>query len=167
MATAFTARAVDFLALQYLPKIERCLDRLTDEQLWWRPNQESNSVGNLVLHLCGNATQWIISGLGGAPDNRTRDAEFSQTEPIPRNELLTLLRSTVAQVEEVLTNLAPDTLLEKRLIQGVHVDVLQAVFHVTEHFSMHTGQIILLTKLLTGKDLSFYDFSAGVPAHRW
>jgi len=167
VAKAFTTYAADFLVGQYLPKIERCLEKLSDEQLWWRPNQESNSIGNLVLHLCGNARQWIVSGLGGAADERHRDAEFSQTEPIPGSELLTLLRNTVGQVEEVLTNLNPETLNEKRLIQGVQVDGLQAVFHVTEHFSMHTGQIILLTKLLTARDLSFYDFSTGVPAHRW
>lgn len=164
---AFTTQAADYLVGQYLPKIERCLESLSDEQLWWRLNHETNCIGNLVLHLCGNARQWIVSGLGGTPDNRIREAEFSQTEPLPRGELLALLHSTVAQVEGVLTNLNPDTLLEKRLIQGVQVDVLEAVFHVTEHFSMHTGQIILLTKLLTGKDLGFYDFSTGVPAHRW
>jgi uncharacterized damage-inducible protein DinB len=158
---------VDFLVRQYLPKIERCLAELSDEQVWWRPNQASNSIGNLVLHLCGNARQWIIAGLGGAPDTRTRDAEFSQTEAIPRNELLALLRSTVAHVEEVLNTLNPDILLEPRLIQGVEIDVLRAVFHVTEHFSTHTGQIVLLTKLLSNKDLGFYDFSTGVPMHRW
>ena len=164
---AFIAQAVDFLVHQYLPKIEHCLAELNDEQLWWRPNQASNSIGNLVLHLCGNARQWIIAGLGGAPDTRTRDAEFSQTEAIPRNELLAHLRSTVAQVEGVLNTLDPDILLERRLIQGVQVNVLKAVFHVTEHFSMHTGQIVLLTKLLNNKDLGFYDFSTGVPVHHW
>ena len=167
IAGAFVAQAVDFLARQYLPKIEHCLAGLSDEQIWSRPNQASNSIGNLVLHLCGNARQWIVAGVGGAPDTRTRDAEFSQTQTIPKNELGALLRSTVAQVEAVLSTLDPDLLLEPRLIQGVQVNVLQAVFHVTEHFSMHTGQIVLLTKLLRNKDLGFYDFSTGVPVHRW
>jgi uncharacterized damage-inducible protein DinB len=164
---AFTAQAVDFLVGHYLPKIERCLENLNDEQIWWRPNQASNSIGNLVLHLCGNATQWIVAGLGGASDTRTRDVEFSQTGAIPRNELIDCLQSTVARVEAVLNTLDPATILEQRFIQGKQVEVLSAVFHVTEHFSMHTGQIILLTKMLTNQDLAFYDFSTGVPVHRW
>jgi uncharacterized damage-inducible protein DinB len=150
-----------------LPKIERCLERLTDEQVWWRPNSESNSIGNLTLHLCGNARQWIISGLGNERDQRTRDQEFSQTEIIPREKLIELLRGTLAEVESVLDGLNPKSLLESRMIQGRSVDVVQAIYHVTEHFSMHTGQIILMTKFLTYKDLGFYDFSSGVPQHRW
>jgi len=150
-----------------LPKIERCLERLTDEQVWWRPNSESNSIGNLTLHLCGNARQWIISGLGNERDHRTRDQEFSQTEIIPREKLIELLRGTLAEVESVLDGLNPKSLLGSRMIQGCSVDVVQAIYHVTEHFSMHTGQIILMTKILTYKDLGFYDFSSGVPQHRW
>lgn len=163
----FISCAREFLVEEYLPKIERCLERLTDEQIWWRPNEESNSIGNLVLHLCGNARQWIVSGVGGAPDGRERDAEFARRDVIERGELLTLLRTTLRDVEGVLKTLTPETLLARRAIQGSDVDVLEAVFHVTEHFSMHTGQIILQTKLLTGTDLRFYGFEAGAPVHRW
>jgi uncharacterized damage-inducible protein DinB len=166
-AKRFIACAREFLVQEYLPKIERCLERLTDKQIWWRPNEESNSIGNLVLHLCGNARQWIVSGVGGASDKRERDAEFAQREAIERGELLALLRTTLGEVDRVLENLAPDTLLERRAIQGSDVDVLEAVFHVTEHFSMHTGQIIMMTKMLTSTDLSFYDFENGEPVHRW
>ena len=151
----------------YLPKIERCLERLTDEQIWWRPNEESNSIGNLVLHLCGNARQWIVSGVGGEADRRQRDAEFAQRELVPRDQLLSLLHSTLADVARVLRGLDPATLLERRTIQSSDVDLLEAIFHVTEHFSMHTGQIIMLTKLLTATDLRFYDFDADAPVERW
>ncbi len=164
---AFIGCALDFLLGEYLPKIERCLERLTDEQIWWRPNSESNSIGNLLLHLCGNARQWVIAGVGLHPDARTRDEEFARTEPIDRDQLLNLLRSTLAEVETVLSTFDPATVLEKRKIQGNEVDVLEAVFHVTEHFSMHTGQVILLTKMLVQKDLQFYDFSTGAPVQRW
>src|SRR5829696_6603486 len=157
ISRAFIARASAFLLGDYLPKIERCLEKLTDEQIWWRANEESNSIGNLILHLCGNARQWIVCGVGSQPDMRNRDAEFEQRDAIAREELLTLLRATVADVEKTLHTLDPATLLERRQIQGHNVDVLEAVFHVTEHFSMHTGQIILLTKLLTASDLRFYD----------
>ena len=151
----------------YLPKIERCLEKLTDDQIWWRANEESNSIGNLILHLCGNARQWIISGVGAQPDARDRDAEFAQREIISRTELLTLLRSTLSEVESTLLNLNPSLLLERRKIQGNDVEILEAIFHVTEHFSMHTGQIIMLTKMMTSSDLRFYEFEDDVPVHRW
>ena len=164
---AFVHRALEYLLGHYLPKIERCLEKLTDEQIWWRANEESNSIGNLILHLCGNARQWIVSGVGGQPDARVRDAEFEQREVISRDELLTLLRSTLAEVETTLRTLDPSLLLDRRNIQGHNVDILEAIFHVTEHFSMHTGQIIMLTKMLTATDLRFYDFDAGAPVDRW
>ena len=167
VSRAFIDRAVAFLTDDYLPKIERCLEKLNDDQIWWRSNAESNSIGNLVLHLCGNARQWIVCGLGSAPDNRVRDAEFARRDVIPRAELLQLLRTTLADVESTLRDLDPSGLLEKRTIQGSDVDVLEAIFHVTEHFSMHTGQIIMLTKMLTAADLRFYDFEAGAPVERW
>jgi uncharacterized damage-inducible protein DinB len=157
----------------YLPKIERCLEQLTDEQIWWRPNEESNSIGNLVLHLCGNARQWIVSGVGGEPYARHRDAEFAQRDVIARSELIDLLRGTLADVDRVLSKVSAETetnpqlLLDRRTIQSSEVDLLEAIFHVTEHFSMHSGQIFLLTKLLTATDLRFYDFEAGAPVHTW
>ena len=159
--------ALELLLEDYLPKIERCLERLTDEQIWWRANEESNSIGNLVLHLCGNARQWIVSGLGGETDRRQRDEEFARREVIARDELLDVLRSTLRDVARVLRSLDPATLLERRSIQGSDVDVLQAIFHVTEHFSMHAGQIIMLTKMLTSTDLRFYDFEAGESLETW
>ena len=160
---AFIDHALHFLLRDYLPKIERCLEKLTGEQIWWRANEESNSIGNLILHLCGNARQWIVSGIGSQPDARVRDAEFAQREVISRDELLNSLRSTLSDVEAVLRALDPPILLERRKIQGNDVEILEAIFHVTEHFSMHAGQIFLLTKLLTATDLRFYDFEAGAP----
>ena len=164
---AFISHATQFLLGDYLPKIERCLEKLTDEQIWWRANEESNSIGNLILHLCGNAGQWIVCGLGAEPDNRDRDAEFAQRKTIPRGELVTLLRSTLTEVHNTLRNLDPSLLLEHRKIQGNDVEILEAIFHVTEHFSMHAGQIFLLTKLLTATDLRFYEFDTGTPVQRW
>lgn len=167
VARAFIDQAADFLQDEYLPKIERCLEKLTDEQIWWRANEESNSIGNLILHLCGNARQWIICGVGSQPDARVRDAEFQQREVISRAELLTLLRSTLSEIDTILRALDASAVLERRHIQGHDVDVLHAIFHVTEHFSMHTGQIIVLTKMLTASNLRFYDFKDGAPVHNW
>lgn len=167
IAEAFLTRASQYLSGDYLPKIERCLEKLSDDQIWWRANEESNSIGNLILHLCGNARQWIVCGVGSAPDARNRDAEFEQRDLIPRDELVTLLRSTLSDVQTTLQSVAPSTLLEYRKIQGNDVDILEAIFHVTEHFSMHAGQIFLLTKILTGRDLRFYEFENDAPVQRW
>lgn len=151
----------------YLPKIERCVARLGDDEVWWRRGEESNSIGNLLLHLSGNVRQWIVSGVGGAQDTRTRQSEFDERTRIPRAELLERLRQTLQEADAVLENLRPDVVLERRVFQGTEESILDAVFHVVEHFSMHTGQIILLTKMLTENDLRFYDFSTGVPRADW
>ena len=166
-AQAFVNQARYFLHKEYLPKIEHCLKQLTDEQIWWRANEESNSIGNLLLHLCGNARQWIVAGLGGEEDFRQRDSEFNERRAIPRAELLTRLKSTLRKVDATLAQFDESRLLDTFQIQGTTVTALEAIFHVTEHFSMHTGQIILLTKMLAGTHLGFYDFSSGKPLHTW
>ena len=164
---AFLEEARRHLAEDYLPKIERCLERLTDEQVWRRAGEHSNSVGNLLLHLEGNLRQWVVCGAGGREDLRERDREFAERRAVPRGELLANLRAAVAEAGDVLARLDPAALLEGRRVQGLDVTLLAAVFHAVEHFSMHAGQIILLTKLHTGGDLAFYDFSAGVPRANW
>jgi uncharacterized damage-inducible protein DinB len=160
-------QARQLLKTEYLLKIERCLAILTDEQIWWRAHPESNSIGNLCLHLAGNARQWIVSGLGGAIDARARQQEFDERTIIPGSELLSTLRQTLEDVDAVLARFDLNRCLEQHEIQGTRVTALEAIFHVTEHFSMHTGQIILLSKLLSQKDLGFYDFSTGAPVRAW
>jgi len=167
VAPAFIDQARKFLGEEYLPKLERCLEQLTDEQIWWRANEQSNSIGNLLLHLSGNARQWIVCGLGGANDARARQQEFDERRVIPRSELLKTVRQTLREVDAVLAAFDHGKLLDRYPIQGTTATALEAIFHVTEHFSMHTGQIILLTKLLAEKDLGFYDFASGAPAHTW
>jgi len=160
---AFVGHARRLLLREYLPKIERCVELLSDEQVWWRANPEANSIGNLLLHLSGNARQWIVGGLGGAVDRRARPQEFAELTQLPRVELLARLRQTLTEVDEVLDKVDVHSLLERRSIQGSEVTVLEAIFHVTEHFSMHTGQIIFITKMLTASDLRFYDFQDDKP----
>jgi uncharacterized damage-inducible protein DinB len=154
LAKMFTAEARKCFE-RYLPRIVACLGQLDETEIWWRPNPSSNSAGNLVLHLCGNIRQWIISGLGGAPDVRLRDMEFSERGPIPRRILVAQLRETVGQVCAVLDVLSAADLLREHTIQGFHETGLSAVAHVFEHFSHHAGQIIYLTKLKRGRDLRF------------
>src|SRR6267154_4245829 len=113
----FIASARAYFAEDYLPKIERSLDLLTDEQIWWRANPQSNSIGNLLLHLSGNVRQWIVCSLDGAPDERDRDAEFAQRDAIPRDELLARLRETLTEADAALAKLDTSKLLENHSIQ--------------------------------------------------
>jgi hypothetical protein len=149
----FLEQARWYFASSFLPKIEHCLSRLTDEDVWWRANEASNSVGNLVLHLSGNVQQWIIGGVGNAPYTRDRQHEFGERGPIPRDELLARLKTTLAQADEVLAEVDPARLLERKEIQGCDVTVLEAILRIVQHFALHTGQILLLTKLRAGEDL--------------
>ncbi len=154
-ASVFLASSQRLLAKHSLPLIVKSLQQLSEEEIWWRPNPESNSAGNLVLHLCGNMRQWIISGLGGTEDRRQRDLEFAERGPIPRAVLVSQLRRTVREACRVLAKLSDDSLLREYKIQGYRVAGLDAVFHVAEHFGYHTGQIIYITKLKRAKDLKF------------
>lgn len=151
----FLAQARHSLEEHHLPRIEHCLRRLSERDIWWRPHATSNSAGNLALHLAGNVRQWIIAGLGGAPDRRERDKEFAERGPVPRRDLLKLLRGTVAEACGVIARLDGRALARQHSIQGFQVSGFEIVSHVTEHFAYHTGQIIFITKLKLGADLRF------------
>jgi uncharacterized damage-inducible protein DinB len=153
----FIAEARRHLMQEYLSWLRACLNKLSEADIWWRPNAKSNSAGNLILHLCGNIRQWVIHGVGGAVDARDRPAEFAARESCSKAELLQKLESTLAEVDAVLANLQLEKLTEPRVIQGFSITVLSAIFHVVEHFSYHTGQIIYITKMRTGEDLKFWN----------
>jgi uncharacterized damage-inducible protein DinB len=153
----FLEKSRNLLTSDYVPKIERCLDLLTDEDVWWRPNDTSNSIGNLILHLCGNVTMWIIGGVGKLPFDRNRQLEFDERRPIPSAELRHRLRSVVAQADAVLKEVDSTEMLSPRHIQGYDVNVLEAIYHVVEHFSMHTGQIILISKARVAQDFKLWE----------
>jgi uncharacterized damage-inducible protein DinB len=163
---AFIAQSRSLLQ-DYLAKIERCLSLLNDQQIWWRANPESNSIGNLLLHLSGNVRQWIVVGLGGAADTRDRDSEFAQREVISQSDLTARLAETLQEADATLAGFDPEKLLQKFQIQGLEVPALEAILHVVEHFSMHTGQIILMAKMFAQIDLEFYDFKGTVPVPTW
>ncbi len=167
LSPLFLERSRHYLRDDLLPRIAACLDQVEEADLWWRPNEASNSIGNLVLHLAGNVRQWIVSGVGGAADVRRRQEEFDRRDPLPRAELLATLRQAVEDAVAVLDPLDGAQLAEPRRIQGYETTVLGAIYHVVEHFSMHTGQIILLTKARTGRDLGFYRGAAGLVQPNW
>ena len=140
-----------FLTNDYMPKIERCVQQLSPEQIWSRSNGASNSIGNLMLHLAGSSRYWAIEVIGGAPVGRVRQREFDQREPIPTEQLLSGLRSAVAEVDQKLASLPDESLLEIRTVRDERATVLWCVYHIVEHFSMHTGQILSMAKSLVGE----------------
>lgn len=163
LSTAFLERSRYYLGLEYPGKIRLALTALPAERLWHRANASSNSAGNLVLHLAGNVRQWIVSGVGGAPDARHRDAEFAARDGAPLADLLATLESACADAVEVLSRLDAAALTESRLIQGRRTHVFAAIYHVVEHFSMHTGQLILMAKAWAPEGaIRFYDDTGGL-----
>jgi uncharacterized damage-inducible protein DinB len=141
---------------QLTVRIEDCLGRLNDAQIWARGAESENAIGNLILHLSGNVRQWIVSAVGGQPDLRRRDAEFAARGGLPAAELTAHLRAVIAEATATLEGLPAERLAARITVQSYDVTVLEAIYHVVEHFSGHTGQIIYLTKALTGEDLGFH-----------
>lgn len=136
--------------------IEHCLGQLSEEQVWWRPREEMNSVGNLVLHLTGNLRQWIVAGLGGLADVRRRPEEFSQRGPIAKALLLERLREVVSQSKSVLAGVSAEAMLARRTVQGFELDGWQTLFDTVPHFKGHTQEIVCLTRLQRGADYRFH-----------
>ena len=145
-----------FLNDDFLPKLRHCVEGMSDEDLWWRPNEQSNSAGNLILHLCGNMKQWILNPMAGGLFERDRDAEFSERQPVPKVKLIANIEVTVREVDKALEDLPPSELLERFPVQVYSTSRLQAIYHVVEHFSYHLGQILYIYKMRTGEDPGFY-----------
>ena len=141
---------------QYWPRLRNCVESLTDEQVWWRPNAASNSIGNLILHLNGNVRQWLVASFNQHEDTRDRPAEFSDAKSMPASALLEMLAATMREAAEVLALLTPADMIAPFEIQGYTVTGLEAVYQVVEHFGMHYGQILYIAKYIGGKDLAFY-----------
>lgn len=137
-------------------RLKKCLADLTLEEIWHQPNVHSNSVGNLVLHLCGNVRQWVIAGIGGAVDQRERQWEFDSDEHFAKAILIKMIDDLMAEVELVLQRIEPEDLLKKRAVQCYQETALSILMHVVEHFSYHVGQITYVVKLWKDKDMGYY-----------
>lgn len=141
---------------QFTDRIEVCLGKLTEAQIWARGGPNENAIGNLALHLAGNVRQWIVSALGNNPSGRDRDGEFNARGDADAADLMALLRGTIEQALQIIAGLDTDRLTRTYEIQNYRVSGVEVVYHVVEHFGQHTGQIIFATKMLTGDDLGFY-----------
>jgi hypothetical protein len=141
---------------EYWPRLRGCVESLPDERVWWRPNEASNSIGNLILHLNGNVRQWLVTPFSRLQDTRDRPAEFAERQSIPAAALLARLGVTMSEAADVLARLTEADLLTTLRIQGYTVTGLGAVYQVVEHFGMHYGQILFITKLVNGENLGFH-----------
>lgn len=168
MADALHKIFLDYSATklrQMAGRIETCVEGLTEEQIWARSSDNENAIGNLALHLNGNVRQWILSGVGGQADSRQRDAEFNARGGGGGRELAARLKGTVEEAAGVLAGLTPERLSEWIVVQHYDVTVMEAIYHVVDHFCEHTGQIIFATKMLTGSDLGFYQHLRDTAKH--
>jgi Protein of unknown function (DUF1572) len=156
LAAFFLEFSRNKLLHQYWPRLRACVESLTDEQIWWRPNTACNSIGNLLLHLNGNVGQWLVSSFNQLDDARNRPQEFSERRRLPGKQLLDRLEETMLQAAQVLSRLSADELGASYQIQGYTVRGIDAVYQVVEHFGLHYGQVLYITKQLRGEDLGFY-----------
>jgi uncharacterized damage-inducible protein DinB len=155
IANLFLGFSNDRLQL-FTSRIVDCIGRLSNEQIWARGSENENSIGNLVLHLCGNVRQWIVSGVGGENDIRDRDSEFAALGGIHARELQHRLETTIQMAAAVIRTLPASRLPEIIIVQNYQKAVLEVIYTAVEHFAQHTGQIIFATKILTGRDLGYY-----------
>ena len=166
-AQLFITRSRYYLQHEYRIKLRAAVEALPEDALWWRPNARSNSVGNLLSHLTGNVRQWIVSGVGGTATARDRSAEFAAVSGSDSVELLGNLERVLEEADAVLAKLSTEDLATRRMIQGREISVLEAVYHVVEHFSLHMGQIIFIAKLHNPGGVKFYEDAGGLAKPLW
>jgi uncharacterized damage-inducible protein DinB len=141
---------------EYWPRLQGSIVSLSEAEIWWRPNDASNSIGNLLLHLNGNVRQWLVASFSESADDRDRPAEFAERRLVPRSDLLATLATTMGEASATLARLTEDDLRKTLRIQGYTVSGVEAVYQVVEHFAMHYGQIVYIIKQVQGRSLGFY-----------
>ncbi len=156
-----------FLTQEYPSKLRQCIEVLPESAVWARSNDGSNSIGNLLTHLTGNVRQWIVGGVAQRPVERNRSAEFEARGGGSASELMSRLDDVLREVAEVFDSLADADLALERVIQGRPTTVLGAIYHVVEHFAMHTGQIVLLTKIHAPGAIHFYEDAGELAKPLW
>ena len=148
LETTFLRVARTRLVHHQAEQVKACLRELNDEQIWWRPNERANSIGTLVLHLCGSSRFYLAHTVGGIEYVRDRPAEFAEQTKIPRDELLRRLHEAATEVDHVLEAFEPARLMDTTDRSGKSSTYAQIIMHQAIHFAAHTGQIVYATKLL-------------------
>ncbi len=166
-AETFLSRSRYWLTKEYPIKLRHCVNALPPGTVWARPNDGSNSIGNLLVHLAGNVTEWILGGVGGQTISRYRAGEFAQKEGRDGPALLDDLEAVLLKADSVLADLSEKNLERSIMIQGRETTMVGAIYHVVEHFAMHTGQIVLLTKIYAPDKIHFYEDAGGLARPTW
>lgn len=166
-AEIFLSRSRYWLTKEYPIKLRHCVNALPHGTVWARPNDGSNSIGNLLVHLAGNVTEWILGGVGGQTISRNRAGEFAQKAGRDGPALLDDLEAVLLKADSVLAGLSAKDLERSIVIQGRETTVVGAIYHVVEHFAMHTGQIVLLTKIYAPGKIHFYEDAGGLARPIW
>jgi uncharacterized damage-inducible protein DinB len=148
LGRALLDEARERLVKGFPAQVLACLDALTDDQVWWRANDRSNSIGNLVLHVCGSSRHFIGRGLGGSSYVRDRPKEFAERGPVPKDDLKRLVRDTAEETGRVLDALDPARLLEVSDRAGEPFTALALVQRTSHHWAVHSGQIVFAVKML-------------------
>jgi uncharacterized damage-inducible protein DinB len=167
IAELFIARSRYWLTKEYPIKLRHCVAALPREAVWARANDGSNSIGNLLVHLTGNVSEWILGGVAGRPVNRYRAAEFEQKAGGDGKTLLDNLESVLRECDAVLASLGEKDLERTIVVQARDTTVLSAIYHVVEHFAMHTGQIVMMTKIHAPGAIRFYEDAGGLATPLW
>ena len=166
-AEIFISRSRYWLTKEYPIKLRHCINALPPGKVWTRPNDASNSVGNLLVHLTGNVTEWILGGVGGQTISRYRAGEFAQKDGRDGPALLADLEAILLKADSVLAGLSAKDLERSIVTQGRETTVVGAIYHVVEHFAMHTGQIVFLTKIYAPGKIHFYEDAGGIARPTW
>ena len=134
-----------------LERIHLCFDQIEEDEVWWHPAEGCNSIGNIIIHLCGNIGQWMTSVARGHADTRDRHREFDDQQNMTKAELLSLIDGTVEMALSAIQDTDVAKLTESLVIQAFHASFLTAIYETERHFSEHVGQIAYITKLRRGK----------------
>ena len=167
IAEEFVARSRYWLIKEYPIKLRHCVEALPRNAVWSRPDEGCNSIGNLLVHLTGNVTEWILGGVGRRQIKRYRAGEFAQTDGADARTLLDNLEGVLREADSVLAALTEADLERSLVIQDRETTVMAAIYHVVEHFAMHTGQIIFLTKMYAPGKIHFYEDASGLARPTW
>lgn len=136
------------LLRDYPEQIAACLDALSDDEIWWRPNEQANAVANLVLHLVGSNRYYLEQVIDGRDIGRDRAAEFAARGGRSKAQLVEAWEQARRAAGQVLDTLDASQLAQTTDRSGTVTTYAQILLHVTHHNAAHMGQIVWITKML-------------------
>ena len=148
-AQAFLQETRQALAQEHR-RIAHSLGQLDESQIWQRPSPDVNSIGTIIVHLCGNLRQRFLHGIGGAEDVRNRPSEFTGAATFSKQELLATLNELIRKIDALLQDLPVGVLLAPRRIQGEETVGLAVIYRTVTHLEGHALQIAYVTHTLVG-----------------